>query len=260
FNITHINFVPSMLSVFLNLVRGNKSFAANCPVKYLVVAGEAFPKEWVQKTAAAFIKANVENIYGPTEASIYAAYFSCSKSRITSTNTPIGKPISNTKLYILDEKQNLAPTGIPGELCIAGHGLAKGYINKPGLTAETFIHNPFNPGGKLYRTGDLARWLPDGTIEYLGRMDFQVKIRGFRIEPGEIESQLNTHSQVKESAVIVKEQEGPKQLIAYYVPGREETGEEQRRPQDLKAYLKTKLPGYMIPAFFIPLDRMPLTD
>ncbi|WP_182275006.1 AMP-binding protein [Bacillus velezensis] len=142
------------------------------------------------------------NIYGPTEASIYA-YFSCGKSNDQDTSVPIGRPIANTRLYILDKETNrLAPIGVPGELCIAGTGLAKGYLNNEELTNKVFVENPVVPGERIYRTGDLARWRGDGVIEYLGRLDFQVKVRGFRIELEEIEYHFACHHQIKECAVV----------------------------------------------------------
>jgi polyketide synthase PksN len=200
-----------------------------------------------------FIKTNSHawNLYGPTETTIWSTVDKIENDKLTT----IGKPIANTKVYILDQQRQLTPIGVPGELYIAGDGLAKGYLNKPALSAESFIDNPFNPGSKLYRTKDLARWLPDGRVQHLGRMDFQVKINGFRIELSEIENQLNSHSDVKESVVIVKEKENSKQLIAYYVP----TQKENHLSEKLKSYLSEKLPGYMIPSFFIGLDHIPLT-
>ncbi len=222
----------------------------------ILCGGEALPESLKEH----FIRTNSDawNLYGPTETTIWSTLDQIKKERPLT----IGKPIANTEIHILDNKNRLTPIGVTGKLCIAGDGLAKGYWDQPELTAEKFFENPFHSGRKLYQTGDLARWLPDGTIQYLGRMDFQVKIRGFRIELGEIESQLNIHPQIKESAVIVKEEERSKQLIAYYVPSREcERGAEGSRSQseELKIYLKAKLPDYMIPEFLIALDKLPLT-
>jgi polyketide synthase PksN len=262
YRVTHINFVPSMLSVFLNDVAGRKDFLENCPLKYLMVAGEAFPVELVKQAVAVFKDARVENIYGPTEAAIYAAWFSCSGIRIVSPNTPIGKPLANTRLYIVDSGLRPTPVGVPGELCIAGAGVARGYLNQPELSAAKFIANPFGPDVKLYKTGDLARWLPDGNIEYLGRIDHQVKIRGFRIELGEIESRLLGYPEIQNSAVVVREQDQNKQLIAYYTRRRAEPKTPEaasREAQKIKEYLRSQLPEYMIPAFFVPLAAMPLT-
>ncbi|BBB92541.1 MAG TPA: non-ribosomal peptide synthetase [Methylomusa anaerophila] len=257
YKVTHINFVPSMLNVFLIGVLDNKSFLENCPLKYIMVAGEVFPKELANKTVTTFPNANVENIYGPTEASIYAAFFSCSKEKLIQRTIPIGKPISNVKLYILDDNLQIVPIGIPGELCISGEGLARGYLNLPEPTAAKFIENPLEPGTKLYKTGDRVRWLADGNIEFLGRIDHQVKIRGYRIELGEIESQLGTYSKVQDCAVVLKEQDGIKRLIAYYT-----TNNDDKRaldPQELRKHLNSRLPEYMVPAFYNQLEKMPLT-
>ncbi|WP_139488131.1 non-ribosomal peptide synthetase [Brevibacillus dissolubilis] len=216
YGVTHINFVPSVLSVFLQTAQTSPDSLANCPLKYLMVAGEAFPKELVAQAVATFKQAKVENIYGPTEVSIYGTYFSCSDHEIVGTATPIGRPIANAKAYIVDRHLKPTPIGVPGELCIAGAGLAQGYLNNEPLTQEKFIDNPFAAGTKLYRTGDLVRWLPDGQIEYLGRLDFQVKIRGLRIELGEIEHQLNIHPAVSSSVVVKHELiKGEDALVAY---------------------------------------------
>ncbi|ATF14554.1 non-ribosomal peptide synthetase [Brevibacillus brevis X23] len=256
--VTHVNFVPAMLNVFVNGAGENQPFLQHCPLKYVMVAGEAFPKELVKKTVATFQKAKIENIYGPTEASIYAAWFSCSEHELVSNNTPIGRPVANTQLYIVDRHMNPVPVGVPGELCIAGKGLARGYLNRPELTAEKFVDNPFTPGTKLYKTGDLTRWLPDGTIEYLGRIDHQVKIRGFRIELGEIESQLMAHPQIQSVVVLVKEEGDHKRLVAYYVP-KAGANHERLEPSKLRDYLRMNLPEYMLPAFFVSMDKIPLT-
>lgn len=205
----------------------------------------------MKRTVATFQKAKIENIYGPTEASIYAAWFSCSENELVSSNTPIGRPVANTQLYIVDRQMNPVPVGVPGELCIAGKGLARGYLNRPELTAEKFVDNPFTPGTKLYKTGDVTRWLPDGTIEYLGRIDHQVKIRGFRIELGEIESQLMAHPQIQSVVVLVKEEGDHKRLVAYYVP-KAGPNHERLEPSKLRDYLRRNLPEYMLPAFLFP--------
>lgn len=256
YQVTHINFVPAMLHVFLETAKDNKQLTDNGPLKYMMVAGEAFPKELVKKAVSIFKNCRVDNIYGPTEASIYAAYFGCGKGDIASHHTPIGKPLSNVKIYIVDQHLKPAPIGQPGELCIAGAGMARGYYNKPGLTAEKFIDNPFEPGTKLYKSGDSARWLPDGNIEYLGRIDSQVKIRGFRVELGAIETKLSEYPGILDQAVVVKQLEGHQQLAAYYT---EESGHSLADPKDLRRHLKSSLPEYMIPSHFIRLDELPLS-
>ncbi|MCY8131998.1 AMP-binding protein, partial [Bacillus spizizenii] len=256
YKVSHINFVPAMLHVFLETAKDNKQLTEDGPLKYMMVAGEAFPKELVKKAVSIFKNCRVENIYGPTEASIYAAYFGCGKGDIASHHTPIGKPVSNMKIYIVDQHLKPVSIGKPGELCIAGDGLARGYYNKPGLTAEKFIDNPFEPGTKLYKSGDSARWLPDGNIEYLGRIDSQVKIRGFRVELGAIETKLSEYPGILDQAVVVKQLEGHQQLAAYYT---EESGHSPADPKEMRRHLKFSLPEYMIPSHFIRLDELPLS-
>jgi amino acid adenylation domain-containing protein/non-ribosomal peptide synthase protein (TIGR01720 family) len=199
-----------------------------------------------------FSKRNYQlfNNYGPTENTVVTT----SVKIADSLNIPIGKPIFNTKIFILDKDKNLQPIGIPGELCISGESLARGYLNHPKLTAEKFIANPFIPGTKMYRTGDLARWLPDENIEFLGRMDHQVKIRGYRIELGEIENRLLEHERIKESVVIDRtDSQGNKYLCAYIVTV------DELNITELKAYLLKNLPDYMVPSYFVKLDKIPLT-
>jgi len=197
------------------------------------------------------------NMFGPTETTVWSTIQRIkSEAAIT-----IGKPIANTQIYILDKHLKPTPMGVPGELCIAGHGLAAGYLNRPALTAEKFIENPFTSGTRLYRTGDLARWLSDGHIEFMGRMDHQVKIRGYRIELGEIENHLRSHSDIRECVVIVKKFKENKQLVAYYVS---KGGGLQERPpavdsRHLREHLKSNLPGYMIPAIFIAITDLIFT-
>ena len=219
----------------------------------ILCGGEALTESLKQ----CFVKSgsDVWNLYGPTETTIW------STAAHLSTDTPIsiGRPIANTEIHILDTHKSPTPIGIPGELCIAGDGLAVGYLNKPDLTAAKFTEHPRKSGRKLYFTGDRARWRPDGTIECLGRTDFQVKFHGFRVELGEIESQLNRHVGIRESAVVVKELEGSKQLIAYYIPNDSGGSIEENRSLELKTFLAERLPGYMIPAFYIAIDEMPLT-
>jgi len=171
---------------------------------------------------------------------------------------PIGRPIANTQLYILDDKLNMVLVGVKGELYIGGMGIARGYLNRPELTAEKFIRNPFSdePGARLYKTGDLARYLPDGNIDYLGRIDNQVKIRGFRIELGEIETVLKQHSAILDVVVIVREDvPGDKRLVAYFV------NKQQPVPStvELRHFLANKLPDYMVPSAFVALETLPLT-
>jgi acyl carrier protein len=195
------------------------------------------------------------NLYGPTEATVDVSYFDCiTKEDIDSI--PIGKPIDNIKLYIMDKKMQLQPVGVAGELCIAGVGLARGYLNRTELTDEKFVPNPLEPGKKLYRTGDLAKWREDGNIEYLGRMDFQVKIRGLRIELGEIERVLQEHPAVKECIVTAWEkQPGNMHLVGYIVYEKGVSAEQG----EIQAFLEKSLPEYMVPRIYVVLDSMPIS-
>ncbi len=256
FQVTHVNFVPPALGMFLHALGGPGDSRRPESLKYLMVAGEAFPRAMVGAAVRAFPNARIENIYGPTETSIYASAFSCANSGFSCPNTPIGKPIANTQLYVLDQARRSAGIGVPGELCVGGDSVARGYLNQPELTRERFIPNPFNPGSRLYLTGDLVRWLPDGHIEYFGRIDQQIKIRGFRVEPGEIEAVLNQHPGVKESVVVAVDNHGSKRLVAFFVPKPDMALD----PAALGRHLGSRLPDYMVPAFFSSIDAIPTTS
>ncbi|MBX4267638.1 amino acid adenylation domain-containing protein, partial [Clostridium estertheticum] len=191
-NITVIHFVPSMLNAFMEYVIREEKYCDIKTLKKVFSSGEALGRKQSNTFNEKISKCNstrLVNLYGPTEAAVDVTYYEC-KVEAENEIIPIGKPIDNTRMYIVDKANSLLPIGIAGELCISGAGLARGYINNEKLTAEKFIPNLFEPGEKMYRTGDIARWLPDGNIEYIGRIDHQVKIRGFRIELGEIENQL----------------------------------------------------------------------
>ena len=245
--VTTLHFVPSMLQVFL----ANTELSAN--VKRVICSGEALSHE-LQQRFHAVSDAELHNLYGPTEASVDVTYWACEPDDGRGL-VPIGRPIANTEIYILDAFGQPVPVGVPGELLIGGIGLGRGYLNRPELTAERFQPHPFagQPGARLYRTGDLARYQADGEIEYLGRMDQQVKVRGFRIELGEIEAALSTHPGVQESVVATNEVgAGDVRLIAYVVPA-----EEAPTSEELRQYLKARLPEYMLPAFFVTLDQVP---
>jgi thioesterase domain-containing protein/acyl carrier protein len=265
-NITHVNFVPSMFNAFTEVLKQDKnSIDAIAKLKYVFLAGEALTPETVIKFNELGTGIQLENIYGPTEATIYGSRYPLSHwtgGRVV----PIGEPVQNTKLYILDSFNNLVPPGVVGELCISGAGLARGYLNRPELTNEKFlgVQGPFFkkvPGRRrLYKTGDLGRWLPDGNIEYLGRMDHQVKIRGFRLELGEIENRLPEHPGVKEAVVISRESEtGDKYLCAYFTTQPGEGAPAVTNGEDLREFLSRKLPHYMIPSYFVPIEKIPLT-
>jgi amino acid adenylation domain-containing protein len=205
----------------------------------------------------------LENQYGPTETHVVSSY-PLSKSRSCWKNLPpIGKPIANTQIHIMDEHGQPVPVGVVGELYIGGAGVARGYLNRPALTAERFIADPFSsrPGARMYKTGDLGRWLADGNIEFVGRNDFQVKIRGFRIELGEIEARLAECPGIKETVVMARDDTpGDKRLVAYYtVADTESVDRKGLRAEILRGHLSAVLPEYMVPAAYVQLERMPLT-
>ncbi|MDZ7375436.1 MAG: amino acid adenylation domain-containing protein, partial [candidate division KSB1 bacterium] len=199
------------------------------------------------------------NLYGPTEAAVVTTQFKITQMPAQAMNTIIGRPIPNYRVYVLDRQLQPVPIGVPGELCIAGVGLARGYFNRPEITALSFVPNPFGqlPGERLYRTGDLVRYRPDGNIEFLGRIDHQVKIRGFRIELGEIEAVLGQHSQLRETTVMVREDRpGEKRLVAYVVPATDPPPSST----ELRSFLQARLPNYMIPSAFVMMKTLPLTQ
>jgi amino acid adenylation domain-containing protein len=218
----------------------------------LVLGGEAFSWNLVKQWGRG---RRLYNVYGPTECTVWACFYECDPDDVRSTfGPPIGRPISNVRVYLLDSRLEPVPQGVAGEIYIGGAGVARGYLNRSDLTAERFIANPFVAGDRLYKTGDLGRYLADGNIEFLGRNDFQVKIRGFRIELGEIEARLAECEGVSEVNVIAREDSpGDKRLVAYYV------ADTNIRPEVLRAHLLAILPEYMVPAAYVRLDRMPLT-
>jgi amino acid adenylation domain-containing protein len=253
YKITTLHFVPSMLQVFLE-----QADRAQCPtITRVVSSGEALPAALAQRFHQRLPQAALYNLYGPTETTVDVTAWTC-RPDSTLSFVPIGRPIANTRAYILDSGGEPVPVGEAGELFIGGVGVARGYLNRPELTAERFLSDPFatEAEGRMYRTGDLCRWLPDGNIEYLGRNDFQVKIRGFRIELGEIEARLAQHPGVREAVVTAREDmPGDKRLVAYLVPA----AGRRSRDRDLRDFLGRHLPDYMIPSIFIPMERMPVT-
>jgi amino acid adenylation domain-containing protein/non-ribosomal peptide synthase protein (TIGR01720 family) len=250
-NITVLHFVPSMLLEFLNRDDLSQCFF----LKKIICSGEALNYSTQEKFYQKLPWVKLYNLYGPTEASIDVTAWDCSK-KIPQKIIPIGKPISNIQIYILDRYLNLVPVGLIGELYIAGIGLAKGYLNRQKLTDERFINNPFDSfNGKVYKTGDLARWLPDGNIEYIGRNDDQVKIRGLRVELGEVEHGLLKYPGVKQAVVLVRNDKGSQVLVAYLEFEANQTVEADK----IRASLKAIFPSYMIPAGFIAVDKLPLT-
>ncbi|MCP4214673.1 MAG: amino acid adenylation domain-containing protein, partial [bacterium] len=227
-------------------------------MKHFIIGGEALPPDTVRRFFSRFEgKAPyISNVYGPTECCVDSTDYLLSREKVhtlgTPASIPIGGPMPNERIYILNKDNGLLPPGVPGELCIAGDGVACGYLNRPQLTAEKFV--PFGAGETLYKTGDLARWLPDGNIEFLGRMDFQVKIRGFRIEPGEIENRLNRHPQVNNAVITVRtDNNNDSYLCAYFV------GQEENMTAQLKVFLLEQLPDYMIPAAWVQMESIPVT-
>ncbi|MEG4805076.1 amino acid adenylation domain-containing protein [Microcoleus sp. ARI1-B5] len=249
--ITHATFPPSLLAVLPS---------AELPaLQTIICAGESCSQDVVKRWASG---RRFFNAYGPTEATVWSSFAeigdSLRDSFASRKKPPIGRPIANTQLYILDENLQPVPVGIPGELYIGGAGLARGYLKRPELTALRFIPNPFSQkaGERIYKTGDLARYLPDRNIEFLGRTDAQVKIRGYRIELGEIEALLIQHPAVKETAAVAEDDlSGNKRLVAYVVPDRDRA----LNPLELRLFLRKKLPAYMIPQAFVAIAFLPLT-
>ncbi|MBD2005415.1 MULTISPECIES: non-ribosomal peptide synthetase [Cyanophyceae] len=226
-------------------------------LRYLLFGGEAVDARWVKKVLKQGAPKQLIHVYGPTEGTTFSSYYCVQDVPESATSIPIGRPIANTQIYLLDADLQPVPIGIVGELYIGGDGLAREYTNRPDITAERFIYNPFNnkSESRLYKTGDLARYLPDCNIEFLGRIDNQVKIRGFRIELGEIEAILNQHPAVRETVVIIREEiPGDKHLIAYIVPDQQQTPTSMMRQ-----FLKEKLPEYMVPSAYVVLESLPLT-
>ncbi|HEX4168064.1 MAG TPA: amino acid adenylation domain-containing protein, partial [Bryobacteraceae bacterium] len=253
--ITTLHFVPSMLQVFLN---DESARQCSC-LRRVICSGEALSGTVATRFQQLLPDTALHNLYGPTEATVDVTAFSCPPD-IDQANIPIGRPIANTAIYILDEQRRPAPIGVAGELYIGGVGVARGYLKRPEMTAERFLPDPFRtePDARMYRTGDLGRWLPDGNIEFLGRNDFQVKIRGFRIELGEIEARLAEVGGIREALVVAREdQVGDQRLVAYYVP----LADHPQAPDadTLRAHLAASLPGYMVPSTYVALDALPLT-
>jgi len=249
--ITTAHFVPSMLRVFLE----EPDVESCVSLRRTICSGE----ELTPALAAEFLRrmpGELHNLYGPTEAAIDVSSWHCTPETVAGrTRLPIGRPIQNTRLYVVDPWDNPVPAGIAGELLIGGVGVALGYLGRPELTAERFVPDPYLPGGLLYRTGDLARWREDGDLDYLGRIDRQVKLRGYRIEPGEIEAAITSYPGVTQGVVLVTGPDAGRRLVAYVVP----TADEEPDPAGLRAYLAARLPGHMIPVAFVPVKSLPLT-
>lgn len=264
----------------------------NAPIHTYISGGDVLRKEYIHRLLESGNgNAKVYNTYGPTESTVCVTYYRCSPHTVNGASIPIGRPIANYNVWVLDKNQLLLPVGVPGELCVSGHGVTRGYLNRPQLTADKFVPFSFEKqqlsigeeprrevgtsnlnsstspspqfcSSLLYKTGDLVRWLPDGNIEFLGRIDQQIKIRGFRIELGEIESRLTAHPIVNKAVVTLLEEGDHKNLCAYIVP--EPSHEGARDSQSsffsrLKIYLREYLPEYMIPLYFTLMEKLPLS-
>ncbi|HWM44181.1 MAG TPA: amino acid adenylation domain-containing protein [Burkholderiales bacterium] len=249
-----MHFVPSMLNVFLEYLdaKGPGAVACLSSLKQVFASGEALTPSHVRKFNA-ILDARLTNLYGPTEATVDVTYYDCPRGRDIDL-IPIGRPIDNIRLYVIRDGREAA-IGETGELCIAGVGLARGYVNNPALTAERFTDNPVNPGERIYRTGDVARWLPDGNLEYLGREDQQVKIRGLRVELGEIESTVREYPGVVDCVAAIEKHSESVIILAAYVVSRSDLA-----APALKEYLRKRLPEYMVPHRFERLAELPLTS
>jgi len=241
-----------------------------CDVGAFVVGGEAMPYSAVEIWREVAPAARCINEYGPTETVVGCTIHEVPPGEHDFVDVPIGRPIDNTRIYILDERRRLQPIGVPGELYIAGDGVARGYLNRPDLTAERFVDDPFVPGARMYRSGDLARWSEAGVLEYLGRIDTQVKVRGFRIELGEIEAALCRHPRIDSAVVVTQGAQSDRRLVAFYTlaaqagageegAGEEGAGEETVPQEALKAFLHQSLPEYMVPTAFRTLETIPQT-
>ena len=245
--VTTCHFVPSMLQVFL----AGADAAACGALRRVFASGEALPRDTAHAFARTLPGVALHNLYGPTEAAVDVTYHACAADGTGAV--PIGAPVWNTRLYVLDAALRPCPPGVPGELYLAGRQLAEGYLNRPGLTASRFVADPFGaPGSRMYRTGDLARWTREGEVEYLGRTDHQVKLRGQRIELGEIEAALTAQDGVAGACALVHADSSGEQRLVGYVTG-------GARPADVRAGLARVLPEHMVPAAVIALDALPLS-
>jgi amino acid adenylation domain-containing protein len=250
--VTTMHFVPSLLAAFLDYVEEVDAREDLATLRRVFASGEALGVHHVV-TFQRLLSAGLVNLYGPTEATVDVSHYDCT-GHDPSRPVPIGRPIDNICMYVVDERCRLLPLGTEGELCLAGTGLARGYLHWPELTQEKFIEHPFPGEERIYRTGDLARMLPDGTVEYLGRLDNQVKIRGFRVELGEIEARLRAYPGVTEAVVTALEgPDGQPYLCGYVVSPR------SLDEQDLRRHVAAVLPNFMVPTRFVTLSRLPVS-
>lgn len=248
-NITSLHFVPSVLQELLHFMKSREEYSRKqiASIRRILAAGEELPthlvSNWYRFTCIPLI-----NNYGPTETYYISRYLTQKEDDLI----PIGKPISNAGFFILNEEQQLVPTGMPGEICLGGSSLARGYLNRPELTTQKFIPHPFQKGQRIYRSGDLGRWLPDGNIQYLGRMDDQIKLNGMRIELGEINALSNRLPGIQQAVVFDQKLSDNQTTLVLYVMG-------SLSDQDIKQALAEKLPAYMVPSYIVRMDHFPLT-
>jgi amino acid adenylation domain-containing protein len=251
--VTRLVLVPSLLRALLNSV--NEKNLRLHALRHLASSGEPLPSDLAELTVRTLPGVDVLNIYGTSEFWDASSYSGRAPPALDWV--PLGRPIGNMVVYVLDRSLHPVPIGVSGELCVGGVGLARGYFGRSGLTAECFVPSPFGEGARLYRTGDLARWRGDGNLEYLGRLDHQVKVRGFRIELGEIEAALRSHAGIKDTVVVAREEgSGEKRLVAYVVLSGEGVGLDGSA---VRAHLKRSLPDYMVPSAVVELAKLPLT-
>jgi amino acid adenylation domain-containing protein len=256
--VTRAHFVPSMLQAFLQGHRAGQCVS----LRQIVCSGEELSAALQERFLASFGQVQLSNLYGPTEAAIDVTAWECRRED-RYLRVPIGRPIANTQIYILDGHRSPVPVGVEAEIYIGGAGVARGYLNRPELTAERFVEDPFSAtaGARMYKTGDVGRWRADGNIEFIGRNDAQVKIRGYRIELGEIEARLLEHARVKEAVVLAREDApGERRLVAYYtVSALSDASPEGVGAEEPRGHLEALLPGYMVPVAYVQLERLPLT-
>ncbi|CAL9674367.1 Tyrocidine synthase 3 (plasmid) [Streptomyces sp. enrichment culture] len=251
-DVTALQLSPSLFNVMVD--EGSRALAL---VRQAMLGGEAVSVGHLEKAIDAYPALALLNGYGPVESMGFTTCHDITPEDVASESVPIGRPIANKYAYVLDTSLNLLPPGIPGELYLAGRGLAHGYTGAPALTAERFVACPFRPGERMYRTGDLARWTGGGRLEFVGRVDDQVKIRGFRVEPGEVETTLLRHPELRQSAVVAREHDhGGTYLTAYIVP---ENPAVAPSTSELREFMSTLVPDYMVPSAFVVLDSFPLT-
>ncbi|MCB2411215.1 non-ribosomal peptide synthetase, partial [Hymenobacter lucidus] len=247
--VSHLLTVPSYYQLLISELQENEN-----SLEQIIVAGETCPVSLVDYhfSTATLAGCKLFNEYGPTECTVWSSVFAYEKGQPVIDT--IGRPIANTQVYILDGNSNLVPTGVAGEICVGGAGVADGYLNQPELTAQKFTPNPFRPGEFLYRTGDRGKWLPDGNLVFMGRQDDQVKVRGYRIELGEIENALLGHPAVEFAVVVARPTEqGNSEIVAYLV------SEQSLNASDMQGFLRTLLPPYAVPAYYVQLEQFPLT-